>query len=97
LAVRFQGLIASSAIFQPSEQQPKQEQQPRHPPQWDPQEEGRLKQEAWKKRRQRQRGGPEPTSSLGDNPSSESSQPPPKPAQFKPLPPQKPDWISDED
>lgn len=87
LSVQFQGLIAGSAIFQPSEQQPPD------PPQWNPQEEGRLEQEAWTKRRQRQRNGPEPTTSM----TSESSQPPPKPAQFKPLPPQKPDLISDED
>lgn len=34
--------------------------QPQNPAQWDPEEEGRQEQEAWMKRRQRQRGGPEP-------------------------------------
>jgi hypothetical protein len=91
LAVRFQGLITGSAISQQSERQPKQEQQPPDPPQWDPQEEGRLEQEAWSKRRQRQRGGPGPETSLDLSQSSESSQPPLKPTQFKPPPPRKPE------
>ena len=37
---------------------PQKQPQPPTPEQWDPEEEGRLEQEAYQKHRERQRGGP---------------------------------------
>ncbi len=58
----------------------------------DPEEEGRLEQEAWTKRRQRQRGAPEPTASLDKNPAPKNA-----PQQSDPQGQQKPShWTEEE-
>ncbi|MBR0801241.1 hypothetical protein JQ615_38405 [Bradyrhizobium jicamae] len=83
--------VQPSRITQLSELQPKQEEQLTDPPQWDPEEEGRLEQEAYQKHRQRQRGGPEPMILLDQNPAPKSA------PQHPDQPEQKPEWMSQED
>lgn len=73
LAVRFQGLATGSSILQPSGQQPQKpwldNARPKPPEMSEEDWEDRLEEEwAWRKHRERQRGGPEPTPSLEINP-----------------------------
>jgi hypothetical protein len=96
LAAQFQGLIAGSAILQPSAQHPQkpwlENARPKPPEMSQEAWEDQLEEEwAWRKHRERQRGGPEPMTSLDQNPAQKNA-----PQQSDPQGQQKPSHWTEE-